>query len=293
MQLSTNKVSELYQQRKEELLITGIPQTAPIAIILGGQPACGKSGIINKLKENDQNFMVINGDEYREYHPDYDNLIRNHPQQFPTDTQNFSNIFTENMIRDAAERRFNMIIEGTMRNPDVPTRTAAQLRAQNYRVGVAIIAAHPKITELGTYRRDAEQLRQYGFGRLSDIESHNAACAGLLTSADTLYTTKAVDFIMIYSYLAKRKLAEYTLTGDCWNVVPTTVLCPPSLVICREREAQIQNPQVLKRHIEIGMKTAEQLGNLPTADAVKKIVQELSAAAALLQKKKQGLHLVS
>jgi hypothetical protein len=272
MQLSATQVLELYQLNKADLLSRGTPQAQPTAIILGGQPACGKSGIIDKLTQENPAFVPINGDDYRSYHPDFEKIIRNHPQEFPIDTQNFSNIFTENLIRDAALQRFSMVIEGTMRNPAVPAQTAALLRLQGYKVGVAVIAAHPKITELGAYRRYAEQLQQHGFGRLADITSHNAACTGLLTSIDTLYSSKAVDFIEVYAYLAKRKIAEYHLVNGAWDNA-----FPPALTISRERTAQIRNAAVLKRHVALGNAAICQLGNVPAAGEVKKIVSELAA----------------
>jgi hypothetical protein len=146
-------------------------------------------------------------------------------------------------------------------------------------VGVAVIAAHPKITELGTYRRYAKQLQQRGFGRLADIASHNAACTGLLTSIDAIYSSKAVDFITVYAYLAKRKIAEYQLANGTWDNT-----FPPALTISRERTAQIRNAALLKRHVELGKATIRQLGNVPAAGEVKKIVSELAA----MQKHKRG-----
>ncbi len=198
MQLPEAAVQSIYQLHKTELLSDLLRQEYPASIILGGQPACGKSSVINVLNHAG-NHLVINGDEYRQYHPDFRNLVSTYPAEFPTITQNFSNIFTENLIKDGAALRYNLIIEGTMRNPDVPAKTAALLREQGYHVGAAVIAAHPKITELGAYRRYAEQVEAWGHGRLAEIGSHNAACAGLLTSIDGLYHSKAVDFIRIYS----------------------------------------------------------------------------------------------
>lgn len=43
----------------------------PIGILLSGQPASGKSGLILKIQIENTNpeFAAINGDEYRQYHP--------------------------------------------------------------------------------------------------------------------------------------------------------------------------------------------------------------------------------
>ncbi|GAB4013796.1 hypothetical protein GCM10028808_34200 [Spirosoma migulaei] len=43
----------------------------PTGILLGGQPAAGKTSLIRQLRHqySGQKFVVINGDEYRQYHP--------------------------------------------------------------------------------------------------------------------------------------------------------------------------------------------------------------------------------
>jgi len=270
MQLPESEVLSIYLRRKSQLLSVGQVQDKPTAIILGGQPACGKSGI-TKIENKTSSFLVINGDDYRQFHPDFTYLICNHPVEFPTITQNFSNIFTENLIKDGITLRYNLIIEGTMRNPDVPTKTAALLHGQGYRVGAAVIAAHPKITELGTYRRYVEQIEVCGYGRLADISSHNQACAGLLKSVDTLYSNKSVDFINIYSYQGEKLLSSYELVGEKWNIQT-----PPSYFINKERIAQVENTAFLQQHIALGADAATKLPvNSPVRLAILQLTQNL------------------
>lgn len=48
------------------------PTNNPKGFVLGGQPGAGKSILIEKIKkELNGNVIVINGDDYRKYHPDY------------------------------------------------------------------------------------------------------------------------------------------------------------------------------------------------------------------------------
>ena len=44
-----------------------------------------------------------------------------------------------------------MIVEGTMRNPEVPVKTAKMFKEAGYKVEVYIIAAPDRITKEGTY----------------------------------------------------------------------------------------------------------------------------------------------
>ena len=70
--MQRNEVEAIFQERKEKLLQGITPSTNPIAIIMGGQPACGKSFLLEIAKSDniDKKFLSINGDLYREFHPE-------------------------------------------------------------------------------------------------------------------------------------------------------------------------------------------------------------------------------
>ena len=55
--MDLHKVKEIYQEEKEKLLRNLIPQEKPLAFILGGQPASGKSKL---AKEFMGNFSIQN-----------------------------------------------------------------------------------------------------------------------------------------------------------------------------------------------------------------------------------------
>lgn len=125
------EVEAIFEQKKDGLFEDiNISSQKPIAIILGGQPACGKSTLINVAKKDHPNldFLTVNGDLYRQFHPNKE-LIKD-PIKYPIETQIFSSVFTEKLIEEAIKRKCNIIIEGTMRNPDVPLKTAQNLKMQ-------------------------------------------------------------------------------------------------------------------------------------------------------------------
>ena len=50
--MQRNEVEAIFQERKEKLLQGITPSTNPIAIIMGGQPACGKSFLLEIAKSD-------------------------------------------------------------------------------------------------------------------------------------------------------------------------------------------------------------------------------------------------
>jgi hypothetical protein len=106
-----------------------------VAILLGGQPASGKSFLasVAEREQEQEGFLKVNGDAYRIYHPDHDVLIRD-IASYSAQTQLFSNVFTEKLMEEAVKGRFNIIIEGPMRNPEIPLQTATLLKKAGFRV---------------------------------------------------------------------------------------------------------------------------------------------------------------
>jgi len=68
---------------------------------LGGQGAVGK-GQLNLWAERlfpDKHFLAINGDNYRIWHPRFGELSKD-IWNYSKETQVFSNVFTEQLIKD-------------------------------------------------------------------------------------------------------------------------------------------------------------------------------------------------
>ena len=258
------------------------PQEKPLAFILGGQPASGKSKLAKEFtsKFSNNNILFVNGDIYREFHPNRQELINN-PLSYSKETQIFSNVFTENLIREAIENKYNIMVEGTMRNPQVPFNTAKIFKENGYRVEVLAISAPAIFTELGLYNRYQEEINFQGWGRLAEIESHNSAVNGILESLDLLYREKAVDKIHIYSYQAEKHIETFSLESSKWNIDDL-----PSNYITDAREIQLQRKENIAKLIERGENTLSQISDNLKSN-VSDILQKLKDLN-LKQEEKRG-----
>ena len=255
--MDLHKVKEIYQEEKEKLLRNLIPQEKPLAFILGGQPASGKSKLAKEFMGNfsNDNILFVNGDIYREFHPNRQELINN-PLSYSKETQIFSNVFTENLIREAIENKYNIMVEGTMRNPQVPYNTAKMFKENGYEVEILAISAPSIFTELGLYNRYQEEINFQGWGRLAEIESHNSAVSGILSSLDLLYNEKAADKIHLYSYQAEKHIVSFSLQNNEWDIDDL-----PSNYIIDAREIQLQRKENIAKLIERGENTMNQISD--------------------------------
>lgn len=255
--MDLHKVEEIYLRERKDLLSDLTPQEKPLAFILGGQPASGKSKLAKEFMGNfsNDNILFVNGDIYREFHPNRQELINN-PLLYSKETQFFSNVFTENLIREAIENKYNIMVEGTMRNPQVPYNTAKMFKENGYEVEILAISAPSVFTELGLYNRYQEEINFQGWGRLAEIESHNSAVSGILASLDLLYNEKAVDKIHLYSYQAEKHIVSFSLQNNEWNIDDL-----PSNYIIDAREIQLQRKENITKLIERGENTLSQISD--------------------------------
>ena len=99
--MQRSEVEMVFEKEKGFLIKECLTSSNPLAILLGGQPAAEKSNPAIKAKEEHQNetFLIINGDEYRIYHPEHDSLIKK-GSIYSEETQIFSSVFTEKLIEE-------------------------------------------------------------------------------------------------------------------------------------------------------------------------------------------------
>jgi adenylate kinase family enzyme len=249
------EVERIFEKVKTALWDYSPACDMPVACILGGQSSSGKS-YLTKVIENKSkgiDFMMINGDLFRVFHPEYEKLADD-ISTFSANTQIFSNVFTEKLIEASIEKRLNVVIEGTMRNSEVPLHTANLYKKAGFRIEAYIIAAPSQFTEIGIFHRFQKEIEKNGIGRLAEISAHNAAVSGLLVSVDELYRKSAVDKIEIYSYLAENKIVEYNFDGKNWN---NDIL--PSVIIEKSRQNQLANKEMVAQMLKIGEATLKNI----------------------------------
>lgn len=156
-------LDSVFQARaKRELFADHTPdQAAPVLVLLGGQPAAGKTraqrAILSEHAADD--LVEITGDDLREYHPDYSRLADHAPFEMPGSTAPVSGGLVARALDHALQHRYSVLCEGTFRDPRMVTEMATRFADAGYRVDVVAVATPAPVSRLSA------EMRSNGFRR--------------------------------------------------------------------------------------------------------------------------------
>lgn len=199
--LSKEEHELIYQQILKSEFGSSTSNENPSIVILGGQPGCGKSGIIQLSKNDfsDGNVVIINGDDFRGLHPKSLEIFKSHEQRYAELTDPDVREWTSRLFQEAIASKRNIIFEGTMRNDGPICKTIQQLMQEGYKVHIRVMAVSEKESILGIHQRFEVQKAHEGFGRMTPIESHNAAYTGMLHTISRIENEKLFHSLQVYN----------------------------------------------------------------------------------------------
>lgn len=153
--LTTDDHENIYQSYITPFLKVARDVEQPTAFFLGAQPGSGKTRL-RELLSKQKDSVVINTDDLRWFHPEYNKLLENPvtntrgPYLVNPDATEWS----VRLFDEAIQQRSNVIIDSTFGgNPaHVITRLKA-LHGQGYQNEFHIIAVNPRVSKLGIFLR--------------------------------------------------------------------------------------------------------------------------------------------
>jgi UDP-N-acetylglucosamine kinase len=180
-----------------------ISQEHPVAIILGGQNASGKSTLgeqfLFKYEHQGCGIVRIEGDALRDYHPKFDEYNRVDDKLMVAYTAKDSGIWTRRLIEDARRSRMNMLIETTLRSPEVVTETVLQLAEGGYDVQVKVIVVSYDKSLLGSYERYETLKAVRGAGRFVHDHTLRAVYGRMPETLQALKEQEKCSCIHLYT----------------------------------------------------------------------------------------------
>lgn len=188
-----------YNIIKDILTNEKIPNIYPKAYILGGQPGAGKSNIQRWLKQKDMNIIAINADDFRVYHPFFDDIQAMYVKDSPKYTQPFINKVTERLIDELSDKKYNLIIEGTLRTAEVPLKTCLNLKQKGYSVELNIISVKKAISFESTLLRYEVALSEGDTPRATAKAHHDMVANTIADNLDIIEKSGAFDAIKLFN----------------------------------------------------------------------------------------------
>lgn len=183
--VSEKQFLRAYQAIRSDLIEGKAADDEKCTIILGGQPGAGKSSFY-EMRDELIDYIPINGDEYRRFHPNYRNILKTDPEHYAERTQSFTNKIVETLISDLGCCGYNLVIEGTLRNPDVPIKTCEFLQSKGYEPELVVVAYDAEKAWKSTLSR-AELLKSKGLApRLVPIDIYNSTVNQIPLSLDKI-----------------------------------------------------------------------------------------------------------
>ncbi|VEJ10064.1 zeta toxin family protein [Actinobacillus delphinicola] len=170
------------------------------AFLLGGQPGAGKSfGAKQALHQLNNNIVVINGDEFRALHPEYEEIYKQHGKDASKYTGEFAGIMVHLFRERALKEKLNIVIEGTFRTTETPIRELTNFKKHGYSVDLIICTCPQEVSLDSTFER-AEGHKKIGIQpRYVPPEHHDLVVDKLPQNVSEVFNTGLVDKLEIYS----------------------------------------------------------------------------------------------
>ena len=183
---------------------------SPRLVLLGGQPAAGKTVAQDAILAEDPALVPITGDDLREYHPDYARLMVEEPLAMPERTAPVSGGLVRLALEHALVHRFSVLLEGTFRDPEMVTGTASRFAQAGYRVEVVAVATPAAVSRLSAEQR-ALAAAYPGIGRWTPPQAHETALAG---SPKVVAALEALPFVIRVRVFSRERLLHDTKGGE-------------------------------------------------------------------------------
>lgn len=200
-------MSDSYQTQFQDIWIdllrkytSAQPSTQPQGFVLGGQPGAGKSSLLERIiNQLDGDVLIINADEFRRYHPQFDEIQTKYGDDAPKYTAEFSGKMAEQVLNKALSEGYNIAIEGTFRTAQTPLNTLNLMKLNGYQTAVYIQTCPQEISWQSTIKRYEAMIKAGLTPRAVDKAHHDLVCNKLPENADIVYQLKKADEFQVYS----------------------------------------------------------------------------------------------
>ena len=211
------KAERIYQKFRKQGLESTSAQEHPRAILLGGQPGSGKSSLltaIGKELADKGGAVVIDPDILREDDPLFIEQSQTDPIHAGDRSHEQASTLAKRLTAAMVSERRNLIIDGTMGNPESVRKKIQLLRRYGYTTDAHVMAVNPEFSKAQARLRFERPVARNGRGRFVPETVHDAAYKGLSMSVKMLEQERLVDSIHIYNASRQKIHANHLTDGN-------------------------------------------------------------------------------
>ncbi len=255
-ELTSSEQYRLSEERHQQIFdISVVPQifheiqpaSKPKAIFVGGQPGAGKSStqkyVSRELNSEEPNTVLdVIGDDLRLFHPNYFELLEVDDRSAALYTDRDSGLWVEKVINHGAQIGCSMVIEGTLRRPEVPVKSANFLKSHGYRIEFDIVIAHQLLSRSGVIARYLRQVAERGNGRFTLREAHDAAYDAVPETLSDIAVSGCAD-VMRFFRRGAQQVNNFEPRKDYADVITRSYLT--------EREATLDERSTITLRAEL------------------------------------------
>ena len=214
--LSDEQVEKVKQTVIEVMSADKIPNANPLAVIVGGQSGAGKTALISytALMSKHREFVVIDNDYFRAFHPKAAEIKALYPQYYTHATDQIGLGITSDIVdyfmgNNENNVKYDLIFHQTLRGNRIADDAMAKLRSAGYTVGVRAFAVPYLESKMSQIERCKASYESMGYCRHVRKSDHDAAISGLPQTVRYIEENNKYDFIEIFK--RSNDIAEPTL----------------------------------------------------------------------------------
>lgn len=170
---------------------------SPRFVSVGGQPGAGKGGVLAAVQRSLPGSVIVNGDELRRFHPDYEQLMSDSPLQMPEATADAAGRWVGMSTEYLRAQRASAIVETTLRDAGMLRSEFEAFAAAGFDTELRVVAVPLEISRVATLTRYLNQVDDFGAGRWTPAAAHDQAAMNARHTVRDLVAAGVVDQVVI------------------------------------------------------------------------------------------------